>query len=139
MEKFYFLIDDEVVSRWLIKSDVISVTKEVKAYIAQNPTSVPQKLKDASEIEVSFAISVDDKGELRKVENSVAYTFCQLLMVIWRLLSSLTPTLSQMQEDNNSNKTLNGIKLIFKEAPALYFRWIAELHTPIDVSQSTSK
>lgn len=124
------LIDDEVVSRWLIKSDVISVTKEVKAYIAQNPASVPQKLKDASEIEVSFAISVDDKGELRKVENSVAYTFLPTsygnLAAPFLINSNFITDAGrqQLQQDSEWNK------LIFKEAPALYFRWIAELsHT----------
>lgn len=121
------LIDDEVVSRWLIKSDVISVTKEVKAYIAQNPASVPQKLKDASEIEVSFAISVDDKGELRKVENSVAYTFLPTsygnLAAPFLINSNFITDAGrqQLQQDSEWNK------LIFKEAPALYFRWIAEL------------
>lgn len=124
------LIDDKVVSRWLIKSSTISVTEEVKQYIAQNPASVPQKLKDASEIEVSFAISVNDKGELHKVENAVAYTFLPTsygnLGAPFLINANFITDAGrqQLQQDSEWNK------LIFKGAPALYLRWIAELsHT----------
>lgn len=124
------LIDDKVVSRWLIKSSTISVTKEVKQYIAQNPASVPQKLKDASEIEFSFAISVNDKGELHKVENAVAYTFLPTsygnLGAPFLINANFITDAGrqQLQQDSEWNK------LIFKEAPTLYLKWIAELsHT----------
>lgn len=124
------LIDNEVISRWLIKTYSVAVTDEVRAYIAQNPASVPQKLREARSIEISFAISMDSKRELQKVDDAVVYTFLPTsyanLGAPFLINSNFITDAGrqQLQQDSEWNK------LIFKVIPALFLKWIAELaHT----------
>lgn len=124
-------IDEAVASRWLTKSYEVKITKEVKAHIAQNPTSVPLKLQQANSVDITFAISIDNsKDELKAIEDSVIYTFLPTsysgLEVPFLINSNFITDAGrqQLHQDSEWNK------LILREAPALYLKWIAELsHT----------
>lgn len=124
-------IDDAVTSRWLTKSYEVKITKEVKGHIAQNPTSVPLKLQQANSVDITFAISIDNsKDELKAIEDSVIYTFLPTsysgLEVPFLINSNFITDAGrqQLHQDSEWNK------LILREAPALYLKWIAELsHT----------
>lgn len=115
-----------VLSEWLVKTDQFSIPGDVHNEIIADEKS-PQKLKEATKTEISFAIQMD-KGKLKAVDEenrliftylptSINYDFPFLVNA-----SFLTDAGRQhLHQDTYWNQW------IFSQIPLKYFDWIAEL------------
>lgn len=67
--------DEKLISKWLIyKNEDVLVPESIKSIIRKDPKT-PQKLQDAESYDLSFAISINNEGELVKLDQSVLYTY----------------------------------------------------------------
>lgn len=115
-EEVHLLRDGRIVSRWLVgTTEPIPVDERVREDLRYD-FNTPQKLKEATDFQISFAINVDESGAFEKVNNSVVYTFLptsygNLGLPFWlMLISSLTYT------GNSYIKAPNGIGLSLRRS-----------------------
>ena len=115
-----------ILSQWLVKTDQFSIPDDVHEEIIADDKS-PQKLKEATKTEISFAIQID-KMKLKPADKenrliftylptSINYDFPFLVNA-----SFLTDAGRQhLHQDTYWNQW------IFSQIPLKYFNWIAEL------------
>lgn len=119
-------LDGSLQSAWMLHTASVPIEENVREYIKQNPTSVPDKLKDLRETEVSFAIRIED-DEVVRLKNTVVYTY---LPTSYSALD--TPFLinanfitdasrQQLQADSAWNQN------ILRHIPKLYLQWMAQI------------
>jgi hypothetical protein len=118
-------------SRWLIHTNEnVEVPPELKESINAD-INTPDKLKGVDTFDLSFAIALDDKGKLKRLEHAVVYTY---LPTSFCFGSEGFPFLvnanfitdagrQQLHKDSEWNK------LIFSKIPAEYLAWIKEVST----------
>ena len=120
-------VNGTVQSRWMMHSESVAVTGKVREYISQNVSSVPEKLRDANQIEVTFSVKVGDDGKFVPLENSVVYTYLPTsyggLGVLYLINANFLTDAGrqQLQKDSEWNK------LIFREAPRLFLKWVSTI------------
>lgn len=120
-------VNGTVQSRWMMHSESVAVTGKVREYISQNVSSVPEKLRDANQIEVTFSVKVGDDGKFVPLENSVVYTYLPTsyggLGVPYLINANFLTDAGrqQLQKDSEWNK------LIFREAPRLFLKWVSTI------------
>ena len=120
-------MDGNVVSRWLMHSELVDVTPEVREYIAQNVSSVPEKLRASNQIEVTSSIRIGRTGEFEPLQDSVVYTYLPTsygnLGVPYLINANFITDAGRqhLQRDSEWNK------LIFREAPRMFLKWLATL------------
>ena len=120
-------VNGTVQSRWMMHSESVTVTGEVREYISQNISSVPEKLREANQIEVTFSAKVGDDGKVVPLENSVVYTYLPTsygsLGVPYLINANFLTDAGrqQLQKDSEWNK------LIFREAPRLFLKWVSTI------------
>ena len=118
-------VNGAVQSRWMMHSEAVAITERVRDYISQNVSSVPEKLREADQIEVTFSIKVGDCGEFVPLQNSVVYTYLPTsygsLGVPYLINANFLTDAGrqQLQKDSEWNK------LIFREAPRLFLKWVS--------------
>lgn len=116
-------------SRWLIHTNEnVEVPSELKNAINAD-INTPDKLKDAKTFDLSFAIAIDNKGQLKRLENAVVYTY---LPTSFQFGSTGFPFLvnanfitdagrQQLHKDSEWNK------LIFSKIPSEFLYWMKEI------------
>ena len=116
-------------SRWLIHTNEnVEVPPELKEAINAD-INTPDKLKGVDTFDLSFAIALDDKGKLKRLEHAVVYTY---LPTSFRFGSEGFPFLvnanfitdagrQQLHKDSEWNK------LIFSKIPYEYLLWMKEI------------
>lgn len=120
-------VNGAVQSRWMMHSESVAVTEKVREYISQNVSSVPEKLREANQIEVVFSVKVGDDGKFVPLENSVVYTYLPTsygsLGVPYLINANFLTDAGrqQLQKDSEWNK------LIFREAPRLFLKWVSTI------------
>lgn len=128
-DEIQLLCNDSVVSRWLVHtSDPIPVDNSVREQLIKD-FNTPQKLKKATHFELSFAISLNLKGEIEAIKDSVVYTF---LPTSYKNLG--TPFLVNANFITDAGRqqlhqTSEWNRLIFKSIPEKFLMWIATLST----------
>ena len=73
-ERVELLKNQKVESQWLVHSRKIPIPIDVIEFIKENKYSFPEKLRNQTETEVSFAIRLED-GQLVESTNTVAFTY----------------------------------------------------------------
>lgn len=119
--------NNEVVSRWLVHTTrPIPVDKTVRESL-KNDFNTPPKLKEATDFEISFAISVSQNGDIQEVEDSVLYTFLPTsyknLGVPFLINANFITDAGRQQLHQQSEWN----RLIFASIPKHFFKWVAEL------------
>ena len=118
-------------SRWLIHTNEnVEVPSELREAINAD-INTPDKLKNVATFDLSFAVALDEKGKLRRLEQAVVYTY---LPTSFCFGSEGFPFLvnanfitdagrQQLHKDSEWNK------LIFSKIPAEYLTWMKEIST----------
>lgn len=118
-------------SRWLIHTNKnVKVPLELKEAINAD-INTPDKLKDVDTFDLSFAIALDEKGKLKRLEKAVVYTY---LPTSFCFGSEGFPFLvnanfitdagrQQLHKDSEWNK------LIFSKIPSEYLIWMKDIST----------
>lgn len=118
-------------SRWLIHTNKnVEVPSELKEAIIAD-INTPDKLKGVDTFDLSFAIALDEKGKLKRLEKAVIYTY---LPTSFCFGSEGFPFLvnanfitdagrQQLHKDSEWNK------LIFSKIPSEYLIWMKEIST----------
>ena len=118
-------------SRWLIHTNKeVEVPSELKDAIIAD-INTPDKLKGVDTFDLSFAIALDDKGNLKRLEHAVVYTY---LPTSFCFGSEGFPFLvnanfitdagrQQLHKDSEWNK------LIFSKIPSEFLAWMKEIST----------
>ena len=120
-------VNGSIQSRWMMHSDSVTVTQDVREYISQNVSSVPEKLREAKQIEVTFSVKIEDDGKFVPLQDSVVYTYLPTsygsLGVPYLINANFLTDAGrqQLQKDSEWNK------LIFREAPRLFLKWVSTL------------
>lgn len=120
-------VNGTVQSRWMMHSESVAVTGKVREYISQNVSSVPEKLREANQIEVAFSVKVGDDEKFVPLEKSVVYTYLPTsygsLGVPYLINANFLTDAGrqQLQKDSEWNK------LIFREAPRLFLKWVSTI------------
>lgn len=116
-------------SRWLIYTNKdVMVPSELKQAISAD-INTPDKLKNVDTFDISFALALDDKGKLKRLENAVVYTY---LPTSFCFGSEGFPFLvnanfitdagrQQLHKDSEWNK------LIFSKIPSEYLTWMSKI------------
>ncbi len=116
-------------SKWLIYTNKnVKVPSELKQAISAD-INTPDKLKDVDSFDLSFAIALDDKGKLKRLEHAVVYTY---LPTSFCFGSEGFPFLvnanfitdagrQQLHKDSEWNK------LIFSKIPSEYLTWMSKI------------
>jgi len=118
-------------SRWLIHTNSnVEVPQELKEAINAD-INTPDKLKNVDTFDLSFAVALDEKGKLKRLEQAVVYTY---LPTSFCFGSAGFPFLvnanfitdagrQQLHKDSEWNK------LIFSKIPSEYLTWMKEIST----------
>ena len=118
-------------SRWLIHTNKnVKVPLELKETINAD-INTPDKLKNVNTFDLSFAVALDEKGKLKRLEQAVVYTY---LPTSFCFGSEGFPFLvnanfitdagrQQLHKDSEWNK------LIFSKIPSEYLTWMKEIST----------
>lgn len=118
-------------SRWLFHTNKnVKVPPELKEAINAD-INTPDKLKNADSFDLSFAVALDEKGKLKRLEKAVVYTY---LPTSFCFGSEGFPFLvnanfitdagrQQLHKDSEWNK------LIFSKIPSEYLTWMKEIST----------
>ena len=118
-------------SRWLIHTNKnVEVPSELKEVIIAD-INTPDKLKGVDTFDLSFAIALDEKGALKRLEKAVVYTY---LPTSFCFGSEGFPFLvnanfitdagrQQLHKDSEWNK------LIFSKISSEYLTWMKEIST----------
>ena len=120
-------VNGSVQSRWMMHSDSVTVTEEVREYISQNASSVPEKLREATQIDVTFSVKIGDDEKFEPLQNSVVYTYLPTsygsLGIPFLINANFLTDAGrqQLQKDSEWNK------LIFRETPRLFLKWVSTL------------
>lgn len=120
-------VNGTVQSRWMMHYESVAVTEKVREYISQNVSSVPEKLREANQIEVAFSVKVGDDEKFVPLEKSVVYTYLPTsygsLGVPYLINANFLTDAGrqQLQKDSEWNK------LIFREAPRLFLKWVSTI------------
>lgn len=121
--------NDNEESRWLIHTNEnVEVPSDLKDAINAD-INTPDKLKDAKTFDLSFAIAIDNKGNLKRLENAVVYTY---LPTSFLFGSTGFPFLvnanfitdagrQQLHKDSEWNK------LIFSKIPSEFLNWMKDI------------
>ena len=118
-------------SRWLIHTNSnVELPQELKEAINAD-INTPDKLKNVDTFDLSFAVALDEKGKLKRLEQAVVYTY---LPTSFCFGSEGFPFLvnanfitdagrQQLHKDSEWNK------LIFSKIPSEYLTWMKEIST----------
>ncbi len=126
-EEVHLLLRGETVSRWLVSTtEPIPVDESVREDIRKD-FNTPQKLKEATDFEISFAIGLDESGNFVETPNSVVYTFLptsygNLGLPFLVNANFITDAgRQQLHQDAKWNR------LIFEKIPEHFLRWISTI------------
>ena len=67
-------LNGETQSKWLTYSKSIPLTNDIKEAISQD-SKTPDKLKDSDAVELSFAVSLDDDGNISPMKDALVFTY----------------------------------------------------------------
>lgn len=114
--------NDELISKWLIHSDDIKLTKDVKEALVHDQKT-PDKLKDSESVEISFAISLDQNNKIVPIENAVVYTY---LPTSFSFGFNFLVNANFITDAGRQQliKDCEWNKFIFANIPSLYLKWI---------------
>lgn len=119
-------LDGSLQSAWMLHTASVPIEENVREYIKQNPTSVPDKLKDLRETEVSFAIRMED-DEVVRLKNTVVYTYLptsySALNTPFLINANFITDASRQQLQTDSAWNQN----ILRHIPKLYLQWMAQI------------
>lgn len=128
-EEVHLLRDGRIVSRWLVgTTEPIPVDERVREDLRYD-FNTPQKLKEATDFQISFAINVDESGAFEKVNNSVVYTF---LPTSYGNLGVPFLVNANFITDAGRQQLHQGAKwnrIIFEKIPEYFLKWIATIST----------
>lgn len=125
------LVNGQEESKWLIHTNEnVKVPSILKGAINAD-INTPDKLKDVDTFDLSFAIALDDKGKLKRLDKAVVYTY---LPTSFCFGSEGFPFLvnanfitdagrQQLHKDSEWNK------LIFSKIPSEYLTWMRDIST----------
>ena len=125
------LVNGQEESKWLIHTNEnVKVPSILKGAINAD-INTPDKLKDVDTFDLSFAIALDDKGKLKRLDKAVVYTY---LPTSFCFGSEGFPFLvnanfitdagrQQLHKDSEWNK------LIFSKIPSEYLTWMKDVST----------
>lgn len=124
-EEVHLLRDERIVSRWLVgTTEPIPVDESVREDLRKD-FNTPQKLKEATDFQISFAIGIDESGDFVKVSNSVVYTF---LPTSYGNLGLPFLVNANFITDAGRQQLHQGAKwnrIIFEKIPEYFLRWVA--------------
>ena len=111
-------------NRWLIHSKEVKLPHEIKTALVYD-TKVPTKLKESESVEISFAIALDEDGNIVSLKDVVMYTYlptsCSIGLSFVVNANFITDAgRQQIAKDCAWNE------FIFSQIPRLYLNWIAE-------------
>lgn len=121
------LSNNVIVSNWLVHTTPpIPVSDSVRMNL-KNDFNTPDKLKTATDFEISYAIKINEHCEIEKVEDSVLYTFLPTsyknLGVPFLINANFITDAGRQQLHQNSEWN----HLIFKHIPGEFFKWISTI------------
>lgn len=116
------LSNNVIVSNWLVHTTPpIPVSDSVRMNL-KNDFNTPDKLKTATDFEISYAIKINEHCEIEKVEDSVLYTFLPTsyknLGVPFLINANFITDAGRQQLHQNSEWN----HLIFKHIPGEFFK-----------------
>lgn len=107
----------------------MAVPKEVKAEISTD-SKVPTKLKELDSFDVSFAIRIDDNGNIKPVNNSVLYTYLPTSYGFGLpFLVNANFITDAGRQQINTDSVWN--MMIVESFPKLFFAWVASFSREI--------
>lgn len=122
-------VDGKEDSRWMVYQNPnvpLNLTDEQKKRIEKHK-SIPDKLKNATSFDLSFAIAIAD-GSIRKVDDSVLYTY---LPTSYRFGEGLPFLVNANFITDEGRQHLDvdaeWNKVLISKVPGEYLRWIATL------------
>lgn len=130
-DQVVLLVNGQEESKWLIHTNEnVKVPSILKGAINAD-INTPDKLKDVDTFDLSFAIALDDKGKLKRLDKAVVYTY---LPTSFCFGSEGFPFLvnanfitdagrQQLHKDSEWNK------LIFSKIPSEYLTWMRDIST----------
>lgn len=126
-EEVLLLRDGTVASRWLVgTTEPIPVDENVREDLRYD-FNTPQKLKEAIDFQISFAINIDESGAFKTVNNSVVYTF---LPTSYGNLGLPFLVNANFITDAGRQQLHQGAKwnrIIFEKIPEYFLKWIATI------------
>lgn len=126
-EEVRLLRDGGVVSRWLVSTtEPIPVDESVRADLRKD-FNTPQKLKEATHFEISFAIGVDESGDFVKTSNSVVYTFLPTSYGNLGLPFLVNANFITDAGRQQLHQEAKWNRIIFEKIPEYFLRWIATI------------
>lgn len=119
------ICNDNIVSRWLVyTTKPIPVNFSIRKNL-KNDFNTPPKLKEATEFEMSFAVSVNENGEVQEIEDSVLYSFLPTsyknLGVPFLVNANFITDAGRQQLHQQSEWN----RLIFGSIPKHFLEWIS--------------
>ncbi len=126
-EDVRLLRDGKIVSRWLVSTtEPIPVDEIVRADLRKD-FNTPQKLKEATDFEISFAIGVDESGGFVKTSNSVVYTFLPTSYGNLGLPFLVNANFITDAGRQQLHQEAKWNRIIFEKIPEYFLRWIATI------------
>lgn len=125
--QIHLLCNDEVVSRWFVHTtEPIPVDSSVRSNLT-NDFNTPPKLKEATDYQISFAVSLSPDGKIKEVVDSVLYTFLPTsyknLGVPFLINANFITDAGRQQLHQHSEWN----RLIFASIPKYFLKWMALL------------
>jgi Domain of unknown function (DUF3883) len=113
-------------SEWIIKTEKIAIPENIQDRIKADEKS-PAKLKNASYIEISFAIQVD-KGELKAVDkkNSLIFTYLPT-SINYGFPFLVNASFLTDAGRQHLHQDIYWNNWLFEQIPLKFFNWVAEL------------
>lgn len=113
--------NDKIISSWIKTDYVIEIPQDIRDAM-QNDRNVPQKMKEATKTQISFAANITDE-EIKQINNSVLYAYLPTTVNDFKFnfIVNADFLLAANREQLHTKKTWN--RYLFQQIGKLLVEW----------------
>lgn len=113
--------NDKIISSWIKTDYVIEIPLDIRNAM-QNDRNVPQKMKEATKTQISFAANITDEG-IKQIDNSVLYAYLPTTVNDFKFnfIVNADFLLAANREQLHTKKTWN--RFLFQQIGKLLVEW----------------
>lgn len=113
--------NDKIISSWIKTDYVIEIPLDIREAM-QNDRNVPQKMKEATKTQISFAANITDEG-IEQIDNSVLYAYLPTTVNDFKFnfIVNADFLLAANREQLHTKKTWN--QFLFQQIGKLLVEW----------------
>lgn len=113
--------NDKIISSWIKTDYVIEIPLDIRDAM-QNDRNVPQKMKEATKTQISFAANITDEG-IKQIDNSVLYAYLPTTVNDFKFnfIVNADFLLAANREQLHTKKTWN--RFLFQQIGKLLVEW----------------